>query len=67
MFANLTVTVALGAFARVEGDAGDEEGVLAEGADALDAELVELRDLAQLGGVGGVRCAVAGRSGAVTG
>ena len=55
MFAKLTDTVSLGAFAGVERHACGEEGLLAQGADALDALLVEVLDLAQFGGVGRVR------------
>ncbi len=54
VFANITAPSVFEPFAGVEGDAGGEEGVVAQGADAFDAETVELLDLAQLRVVRGV-------------
>ena len=54
----VAVHLPLRALARVEGDAGGEEGVVGQRADALDAFRVELLDLAELGFVGGMRAAL---------
>ena len=66
VFANLTVAIALRTLAGVERDAGDEEGVVAQRADALDALGVAARRSARAWLRGRDAGGVAGRCGAST-